>query len=85
MGQQLDREHPFSSFKKVLLMLFTCWLRLVFLAAWASLWLQRAVATLWLWCEGFLLQWLPLLPSTGSRHIGLNSCGSQALEHGLRS
>ena len=36
-------------------------------------------------CAGFSLRWLLLLWSTGSRHAGLSSCGSQALEHRLRS
>ena len=29
-------------------------------------------------CAGFSLQWLLLLQSTGSRHMGFNSCGTQA-------
>ena len=35
-------------------------------------------------CVGFSLQWL-LLWSTGSRHAGFSSCGSQALENRLSS
>ena len=31
-----------------------------------------------LWCAGFSLQWLLLLRSTGSRHVGFSSCGTQA-------
>ena len=31
-----------------------------------------------LWCVGFLLQWLLLLRSTGSRHAGFSSCGALA-------
>ena len=38
-----------------------------------------------LWCAGFLLQWLLLLWSTGSRHVGFSSCGSRALERRLSS
>ena len=34
---------------------------------------------------GFSLQWLLLLQSTGSRHVGFSSCGSWALEHRLNS
>ena len=34
---------------------------------------------------GFSLQWLFLLRSTGSRHSGFRSCGSQGLEHRLNS
>ena len=30
-----------------------------------------------LWCAGFSLWWLLLLRSTGSRHMGLSSCGSR--------
>ena len=29
-------------------------------------------------CAGFSLRWLLLLQSTGSRHVGFSSCGSQA-------
>ena len=36
-------------------------------------------------CAGFLLQWLLLLQSTGSRHMDLCSCGVQVLAHGLSS
>ena len=36
-----------------------------------------------LWCAGFSLWWLLLLWSTGSRHAGLSSCGSRALERRL--
>ena len=36
-------------------------------------------------CAGFSLQWLLLLQSTGSRHMGFSSCGSRALEHRLSS
>ena len=32
----------------------------------------------WLQCTGFLLQWLLLLRSTGSRRAGFSSCGTQA-------
>ena len=31
-----------------------------------------------LWHAGFSLQWLLLLQSTGSRHTGFSSCGTQA-------
>ena len=36
-------------------------------------------------CAGFSLQWLLLLQSTGSRHMGFSSCGSRALECRLSS
>ena len=29
-------------------------------------------------CAGFSLQWLLLLQSTGSRHVGFSSCGTRA-------
>ena len=31
-----------------------------------------------LWCAGFSLQWLLLLWSMGSRHVGFSNCGTQA-------
>ena len=31
-----------------------------------------------LWCMSFSLQWLLLLWSTGSRHMGFSSCGTWA-------
>ena len=31
-----------------------------------------------LWCMGFLLRWLLLLRSTGSRRMGFTSCGTRA-------
>ena len=40
---------------------------------------------LFLQCVGFSLRWLLLLQSTGSRLMGFNSCGSQALECRLSS
>ena len=36
-------------------------------------------------CAGFLLWWLILLQSTGSKREGFSSCGSRALEHRLSS
>ena len=36
-------------------------------------------------CAGFSLQWLLLLWSTGSRHVGFSSCVSWALERTLSS
>ena len=40
----------------------------------------RVGATLLLRCAGFLLRWILLLRSTGSRCAGFSSCGSWALE-----
>ena len=54
------------------------WLCLVFVAV------RRfpLVAVSWvysqLWCTGFLLRWLLLLQSMGSRHMGFSSCGMRA-------
>ena len=36
-------------------------------------------------CAGFSLRWLLLLRSSGSRHVGFSSCGSQGLERRLSS
>ena len=36
-------------------------------------------------CVGFLLWWLILLQSTGSKRAGFSSCGSRASEHRLSS
>ena len=36
-------------------------------------------------CAGFSLQWLLLLGSMGSRHVGFSSCGSRAVERRLSS
>ena len=68
--------------------LFIClfiyfWLRWVFVAA---LVLPLAAASggySSLRCTGFSLWWLLLLRSTGSRHVGFSSCGSQAPERRL--
>ena len=38
-----------------------------------------------LWCVGFSLQWLLLLWSMCSRHVGFSSCGSWALKCRLSS
>ena len=42
---------------------------------------QQAGASLQLGCVGFSLQWLLLLPGTGSRHAGFSSCSRWAPEH----
>ena len=53
-----------------------CWASV---AAWASLWLWSARATVSWWRSGFTLCWLLLLWSTGSRALGL----SAVVAHGL--
>ena len=62
---------------------FCCYVR-----AFSSCQLQQAGAALWLWCEGFSLQWLLLLWITGmwaSRvsALGLQSLGSLIVAHEL--
>ena len=68
------------------------WLRWVFVAAHGLSLVVASGGYSSLWCVGFSLQWLLLLQSTGSRHVGsvvvahgLSSCGSRALEHRLSS
>ena len=73
-------------FSKNLFILFIYfWLRWVFVAAHGL----SLVAASWgyssLRCVGFLLWWLLLLQSTGSRLAGFSSCGSWALQCRLSS
>ena len=56
---------------------------LVFVAAWAFLYLLWAGGCCLFWCLGFLLWWL--LWSTDFSCCGLCSCDSQTLEHSLSS
>ena len=49
------------------------WLLWVFVAA-RRLSLVEAGGGYSLWCSGFLLRWLLLLQSTGSRHVGFSIC-----------
>ena len=72
----------FLNFIYLFLLYWLCW---VFGAAWTSLHLQQAGATLRLWCSAFSLQRLLLLRSTGSRAHRLSSRSSLALEHRLSS
>ena len=62
---------------------FCCYLR-----AFSSCQLQQAGAALWLWCEGFSLQWLFLLWIVGTwasrvAALGLQSLGSLIVAHEL--
>ena len=52
--------------------------------AWAFLVVANGGYSL-LWCADLSLQWLLLLWSMGSRHVGFSSCGSWAPEHRLSS
>ena len=67
-------------------MLFRSWLHWIFIAAHglSLVVVSRGYSSL-RWCMGFLLRWLLLLQSTGSRHVVFSSCGSQALELRLSS
>ena len=65
-------------FFKLFTFIIYFWLRWVFVAARG---LSLAVSNRGyssLRCAGFSLQWLLLLQSTGSRHMGFSSCGTQA-------
>ena len=61
------------------------WLHWVFVAARGLSLVAASGGYSSLWCAGFSLWWLLLLWSTGSRHVGFSSCGSQALERRLSS
>ena len=58
--------------------LFNFWLHGVFAAARGFSLVAESGGYSLLWCAGFLLRWLLLLQSTGSRRAGFNSCGTQA-------
>ena len=67
----------------VCIYLWLCW---VFVAARGLSLLVASGGYSSLWCTGFSLWWLLLLQSTGSRHAGFTSCGTQAsvvVAHGL--
>ena len=61
------------------------WLCWVFIAACGLSLVVASRGYSSLWCVGFSLRWLLLLRSPGSRHAGVCSCGSRALEHRFRS
>ena len=67
--------------------LFVCfWLRWVFVAVRGLSLVAVSMGYSLLPCEGFSLQWLLLLRSTGSRRTGFSSCGTWAsvvVGHGL--
>ena len=61
------------------------WLRWVFVAAGGLSLVVVSGGYSSCWCAGFLLWWLLLLRSTGSRQVGFCSCGTRALERRLSS
>ena len=67
----------FSLFNKFILFIYF-WLRWVFIAARGLSLVAASRGFSSLRCTGFSLQWLLLLWSTGSRHAGFTSCGTQA-------
>ena len=82
---QLLNDILFLSLKINLVLFIYFWLCWVFVAARGlSLVATSGVCSV-LRCVGFSLQWLLLLWSTGSRHVGFSSCRSRALERRLSS
>ena len=69
------------SFSYLLIYLLLFWLRWVFIAARRLSLVAMSRGYSLFQCVGFSLRWLLLLRSTGSRHAGFSSCGTQALEH----
>ena len=59
----------------ILIYLWLCW---VFVAARGLSLVAASGGYSSLRCTGFSLQWLLLVQSTGSRHVGFSSCGSRA-------
>ena len=68
----------FFFLKEILFIYLFIWLRWVFVAARGLSLIAASGGYSSLWCAGFSLQWLLLLWSTGSRHAGFRSCGTQA-------
>ena len=54
------------------------WLHWVFFAVHGLSLVTASRGNTSLRCAGFSLRWLLLLRSTGSRHVGFGSCGTQA-------
>ena len=61
------------------------WLHWVFIAVHGLSPVEASRGHSWLRCAGFSLRWPLLLRSMGSRHVGLSSCGSRALQCRLSS
>ena len=64
----------------ILILLFDVWLHWVFIAACGLSLVAERRGFSSLRCLGFSFQWLLLLLSTGSRHMGFSNCCFQALE-----
>ena len=65
-------------FNLFIYLLFYFWLHWVFVAARGLSLVAASGGYSSLQCVGFSSQWLLLLQSTGSRHAGFSSCGTQA-------
>ena len=61
-----------------ILFIYYFWLHQVFVSACGLSLVAASGGYSQLWCMGFSLQWLLLLRSTGSRHVGFSSCGLRA-------
>ena len=62
----------------LLILFIYFWLHWVFVAACRLFLAAASGGYSSLWCVVFSLQWLLLLQSTGSRHVGFSSCGTRA-------
>ena len=68
------KQHPILRFKIIYLFLAAC----VFVAVHGLSLVEASGGYSLLRCVGFSLQWLFLLQSMGSRHVGFSSCSTQA-------
>ena len=68
-------QFTFLSFFKFIFNFWLCW---VFVAARGLSLVAASGGYSSLQCAGFSLQWLLLLQSMGSRHVGFSSCGTWA-------
>ena len=69
---------PQPRFLKKFILFIYFWLRWVFIAARRLSVVAESRGYSSLQCVGFSLQWLLLLQSTDSRHVGFSSCGTRA-------
>ena len=75
-------DSSFYIFYKIYLFIYLfiyLWLCWVFVAARGLSLVAASGGNSLLQCAGFSLQWLLLLQSTGSRHMGFSSCGTRTL------
>ena len=79
------RSFCFCFFINLFILFIYFWLRWVFVAARGLSLDAVSGGYSSLRCVGFLLRWLLLLRSTGSRHAGFSSCGTRSLECWLSS